>query len=111
MIAGEEVCVLRPVLGEPDAYGEPEVERWERQPVPCAIVAPSPTADLGPERPHGTSRGLTVHLPASVAGSLRGCRLEARGRLWDVVGDPEPYTEAGCPLPWVRPVEVEAVDG
>lgn len=106
--------MLRPVLGEPDAYGEPEVERWEREDVENALVAPRDAgadADLGPERPHGTTRAVTVHLPASVSGSLRGCRVEARGRLWAVVGDPEPYTQANCPLPWVRAVEAEAVDG
>lgn len=106
--------MLRPALGAPDAYGEVQVVGWGREEVPDALVAPRDTgasADLGADRPNGTTRGLTVHLPASVSGSLRGCRVEARGRLWRVVGDPEPYTEENCPLPWVRAVEVEAVDG
>ena len=113
MLATEAVTVLRPVEGPEDSYGAPALS-WEPEPVAGALVAPrdaGASSDLGPGRPNGTTRGLTVHMPASVAGSLRGCLVEARGRRWRVVGDPEPYTGGNCPLPWARAVEVEAVDG
>lgn len=87
-----------------------EISEWVPEGIADVVVAP----DAGDEvtesnRPEGTSASLTLHFPETWTGSLRGRRVWLRGREWEVLGDPEPYTE-GC-LGLNRPVRVRRVEG
>jgi hypothetical protein len=112
-IRGETVRVLSPVEGPPDAMGAASTS-WDPVEVADVLVCPrdpGAAADLGAERPNGTTAGLTLHFPKSFSARLRGCRVEARGELWDVVGDPFPLTAENCPGKWWYPVDVEVTNG
>lgn len=76
------------------------------------LVAPGACSDLDASRPEGARVALTLHFPKSWCGaSLKGARVDLRGRRFRVVGDPVPYTASNVPGGYNMPVEVEAVDG
>ncbi len=109
LFATEQVTVIRENisydnLGEP-TYGEPERE------VVDALVQPGSTADLDATRPNGVEVVFTLHFPKSYTKSLQGCHVEVRNDVYEVIGDPQPYTEDNTPGTWNRPVEVKRVDG
>ena len=112
MIQGERVTLFVPVKGSEDSYGVPSVE-WRAQRVfENVLVAPAGTADLEPGmRADGDSVSLTLHFPKTYTGSLRSCRLAVRGVMYEVVGDPQPYTDQNVPGAWNRPVTVRLVEG
>ena len=109
LIPDEPVRVVRPApaldaLGEP-AGGAPALEE-----VRC-VVCPGPTSDLDASRPNGVSVAYTLHFPKSYAADLRGCSVEVRGAVYDVVGDPQRTAVAATPGAWNMPVEVTRADG
>lgn len=105
---GRTVTVFRPVEAGRDAFNAAVVD-WVPEAVPNVLFAPMSTADLGEERPNGEESRLRLHFPGSYTASLRGCRVEAMGKLWAVVGDPLRIPDS--PLPWDREVEAVRVDG
>lgn len=110
LMRGEKVTVLRPEV----TYDEhmDEVTEWGREEVPNVLVAPSSATDVDATgRPHGTDSTLTLHFPKPWGESLRGCRVEVRGRAYEVVGDPTPYEEANCPTLWWYAATVSRVEG
>lgn len=109
-MTGESVTVLRPVQSGEDAFGRAMVE-WVPEQVGGVLVAPGPTSDAGAERPDGVRSTIRLHIPKGYTASLRGCRVEALGRAWDVVGDPLPMPDGLCPGPWDREVEGVAAYG
>ena len=110
LLATEQVAVLRPQASYDD-LGEPTFEEPSREEVPGVLVQPGATSDLDASRPNGVTVAYTLHFPKGYAKSLRGCSVELRGDVFDVVGDPAPYTEANVPGPWSMPVEVTRADG
>lgn len=109
-MTGKTVTVHRPAVVGTDAFGADVVE-WSAEPVRNVLVAPSATAALGAERPNGSETRVLLHFPRAYTASLRGCRVEAYGRLWEVVGDPLPLQGMAAAFPWDRPVEAVRVDG
>ncbi len=114
LLRGETVRVLQYVEGEPDRYGEPTGE-WVGRAVANVLVCPADTADsdesLGADRPHGTRHSYALHFPKSYKGPLRGCRVEVRGEVLEVEGDPLAYAAALTPGDWDRRAKATAVRG
>lgn len=112
MIVGETVTVRAYESSGEDDFGA-EIREWgDEATVPNVLIAPSSTADLtGSTRPDGVSVDLTLHFPRTYTAPLRGRRVMVRGVLYDVVGDPVPYTDANTPTAWDRPVDCTEVDG
>ena len=109
---GERVSVLARSGEQIDEMGILVTEWTTRAVVDDVLVAPSSTTDLdGSTRPEGTRTTWVLHFPRTLTGSLRGCRVQVRGRLMEVVGDPQPYSEALTPTRWDRPVYVQEVGG
>lgn len=105
----EQVTVVRDNvsyddLGEP-IYGDPEREQVD------VLVQPETTTDLDATRPNGVEVVFTLHFPKSYTKSLQACHIEVRGDIYEVVGDPQPYTPENTPGNWNLPVEVKRVDG
>nr|DAK91787.1 MAG TPA: head closure knob [Caudoviricetes sp.] len=112
MIHGERVTVFAQVKGSEDSYGVPSVEYRAQRAIENVLVAPSGTADLEPGmHPDGDAVTLTLHFPKAFTGSLRSARLAVRGVMYEVVGDPQPYTDANVPGAWNRPVQVRLIEG
>lgn len=112
MIHGERVTLFVPVKGSEDSYGVPSIEYRAQRTIENVLVAPSGTADLEPGmRPDGDSVTLTLHFPKTYTGSLRSARVAVRGVMYEVVGDPQPYTDQNIPGPWNRPATVRLVEG
>lgn len=109
LFATEQVTVIRDdvsydELGEP-IYGEPSKE------VVDVLVQPGSTADLDAMRPSGIEVSYTVHFPKTYKNPLKKCRIEIRNEIYEVIGDPQPYTAANTPGNWNMLVEVKRVDG
>lgn len=112
MIQGERVTLFAQVKGSEDSYGVPSIEYRAQRTIENVLVAPSGTADLEPGmRPDGDSVTLTLHFPKTYTGSLRSARVAVRGVMYEVVGDPQPYTDQNIPGPWNRPATVRLVEG
>lgn len=112
MIQGERVTLFVPVRGPDDSYGVPSVEWRAQSAIENVLVAPSGTVDLEPGmHPDGDSVMLTLHFPKTFTGSLRSARVAVRGVMYEVVGDPQPYTDQNIPGPWNRPATVRLVEG
>lgn len=112
MIHGERVTVFAQVKGSEDSYGVPSVEYRAQRAIENVLVAPSGTADLEPGmHPDGDAVTLTLHFPKAFTGSLRSARLAVRGVMYEVVGDPQPYTDANVPGAWNRTVQVRLIEG
>ena len=95
-------------LGEP--IGSEASREASREAVRC-VVCPGATSDLGADRPNGIQVAYTLHFPKTYRGDLRGCSVEVRGEVFDVVGDPMRTAEAATPGPWNMAVEVARADG
>lgn len=93
-----------------DDLGEPIGSEASSEAVRC-VVCPGATSDLGAERPNGVRIAYTLHFPKTYRGDLRGCSVEVRGEVFDVVGDPMRTAEAATPGPWNMAVEVARADG
>lgn len=108
---GETVTVHTPQWGT-DAAGNDVVTSWSTQAVSDVLVAPGPRNDIvETNRPHGVEVRFTLHFPKSYNSNLRGCKVTVRGRDYQVIGDPQPYTLENTPTRWWLPVEVVDVDG
>lgn len=112
MIQGERVNLFIPVQGSADSYGVPSIEWREHGVIENVLVAPSGTSDLDPGmHPDGDSTLLALHFPKAFIESLRGMRIVVRGKTWEVVGDPQAYSDQNVPGEWNRPVTVRLVEG
>ena len=112
MIQGEQVTLFAQIKGSEDSYSMPSVEWRAQRAIENVLVAPSGTADLEPGmHPDGDAVTLTLHFPKTFTGSLRAARLAVRRVMYQVVGDPQPYTDENVPGAWNRPVTVRLVEG
>lgn len=110
LISGEEVTVLTPSTTY-DGHMD-EVTTWDEQVVENVVVSPSSTSDADEaSRPHATQAALTLGFPKAFSAPLRGCRVRVRGRLFSVIGDPQPNSLENCPTPWWYTASVEVCDG
>lgn len=109
---GARVQVLARQRSGTDELGAPVVEWVVEAEVSNVLLAPASTADLtGSTRPDGTVVDVVAHFPKTYTASLRGRRVRALGRVFEVVGDPLPYDPALTPTPWNRPVDLKEVSG
>lgn len=110
LIHGEQVTVIRREVIR-DELGEPETVETARDTVANVVVAPGATSDLDASRPEGVTVSYTLCFPKTYAGDLKGCTVKVRGTEYEVVGDPQRYTEENTPGDWNLTVEVTRTDG
>lgn len=85
--------------------------------VPDVVVSPTNTTSKPHEGDHrdGVSVSFRLALPADFDYDLHGAMIEIRGKLYDVIGDPQRYTPDDLPdygqWPWNLKVEVCRHDG
>lgn len=96
LLATAEVSVIRPVDGEADPFGAP-VRTSETETVSGVLPQPGSTSDGDTDRPDGVSVDMTFHFPRGYGKSLRGCSIAYGGRVYRVVGDPQPYLSENAP--------------
>lgn len=107
---GEAVIVYdREITGYNDL--NEAVYDWLEQERLCALVAPSQTQDLKEERPEGIKTTLTLYFPSTYTDSLAHKRIDVRGQMYAVVGDPIAYDQNIVPGAYNRVVEVVRVEG
>lgn len=111
MIFGERVGLRVRQSGSVDEFGNERAEYGWPQTVNNVLVAPTSSQDLGAERPDGDATIMTFHFPKTYIGSLKGCLIGWGGRYWEVIGDPQPYSEDSTPGVWNRPVQARLVKG
>jgi len=110
-LIGETVTVRIPGTGEADPFGG-TTTTWTEATVSDVLVQPGTSADLSDSnRPDGMTVDMTLHFPKTFAQEMRGAEVVARGHVYTVVGDPQPYTVADCPTRWNYPVGVTRSDG
>ena len=109
LIATETVTAHVPSV-ERDDLGEPEYGKPREIEIDGCIVQPGATSDMDASRPNGMHVAFTVYMPNQDF-DLRGCSLSVRGRVYRVVGDPQPFTGGNVPGGRNLTVEVEAADG
>lgn len=102
MIKGETVTVYRPGATLTDAFGAP-VKTWTAETVENVVRHPAEAKDYTESnRPEGTIIGWVLHFPKTYTASLRECRVEVEGELYDIEGDPQAYMLVNTPTPWNR---------
>lgn len=110
LLRGETVTVIRPNVTNDD-LGEPIYGKPLRVDVSGVLVAPGSTAALDATRPNGVTVYFSLGFPKTFKESLRGCSVVVRGREYQVIGDPQPYTPENIPGPYNYTVEVTRTDG
>lgn len=111
MIKGEEVTVYRPGATLTDAFGAP-VKTWTAEKVSNVVRHPAEAEDYtDSNRPEGSVIGWVLHFPKDYTASLRECRVEVEGELYDIEGDPQAYMIANTPTPWNRRVYAVRTEG
>lgn len=93
-----------------DDLGDLVADETTSTDVACVVV-PGSTSELDAMRPNGVVVSYTVHFPKTWKASLRDAQVVVRGVAYQVVGDPQPYTDGNCPGDYDRPVEVTRTDG
>ena len=97
MLKGEQVVVLRP--SKTAGSGKYNAQ----------TATPSDVQDS--TLPNAVSIDLTAYFPRGYSQSLRGCRIRARDRVWQVVGDPIPFDGGITPTRWNLAVNLHRTDG
>ncbi len=110
IISGEAVTV-RNVSKAYDELGEPVGETATETTVANVVVAPGATSDLDSTRPEGVRVAYTLCFPKGADVSLKGATVTVRGTDYEVVGDPQRYTEDNTPGDWNLTCEVTRADG
>lgn len=80
---------------------------WESETV-AGVLPGVPTTEGGTSGAASTS--VEFHFPRGYGESLAGAWIEWRRRLFQVVGDPQPYLEANVPGRWTMPAKATARD-
>lgn len=96
MIRGEAVEVMRF-----------DGAAWESETV-TGVLPGTPTTEGGTSGAASTS--VEFHFPKGYGGGLARAWLKWRGRVFQVVGDPQPYPEANVPGRWAMPAKATARD-
>lgn len=111
MIFGERIVLQARQSGSLDEFRNERAEYGSAQTLSNVLVAPSSSQDLGAERPDGNATVMTFHFPKTYVGSLKGCLIGWKGRWWEVIGNPQPYSKDSTPGVWNRPVQARLVEG
>lgn len=111
MIFGDRIILRARQSGSVDEFGNERAEYGSAQTLNNVLVAPSSSQDLGAERPDGDATVMTFHFPKTYIGGLKGCLIGWKGRWWEVIGDPQPYSKESTPGMWNRPVQARLVEG
>ena len=111
---GETVkLVCRQAAGR-DPFNNEVFEECETE-VENVLVQPAGTQDdTDSNRPEGIKAKYLLLFPKAFAygsGSLRGTKIEVRGKRYKVIGDPGCYDGKNCPTDWCMPVHVGDIDG
>lgn len=85
-----ETDAARDTWGELKALAGSSVEGED---VAGVIVRPSTARETEDGRVHGTEAAYTLYFPKGTEVDLRGARVMLRGRMYDVIGDPQKYPE------------------
>lgn len=96
MIRGEAVEVMRF-----------DGAAWESETVP-GVLPGTPTTEGGTSGAASTS--VEFHFPKGYGAPLARAWLKWRGRVFQMMGDPQPYLEANVPGPWAMPAKATARD-
>lgn len=76
------------------------------------LVTFTTTETVDVTRMHAHALTATFYLPRSWQfQSLRGAHIEARGRMFRVLGDPQPPGSGMTPTAWGLEVQAECVEG
>lgn len=78
---------------------------WESETV-MGVLPGTPTTEGGMSGAASTS--VEFHFPRGYGESLAGAWLKWRGRMFQVMGDPQPYLEANVPGRWTMPAKATA---
>lgn len=72
------------------------------------LVEPKAQLDMSTINTSQEISAYTLHFPKTCTflDNLRGARVEVRGEMYRVLGNPKKYTEANTPTPWIMPVDV-----
>lgn len=107
-----EAVLVRRTQNGVDSYNdpvyidcEPEMVRVLAQPNSFSEYS----SELGADRPEGSRISMKLCLERSVEGSVKGADIKLEGKVYRVIGDPQPYPK--CPTRFNRIVEAELVDG
>lgn len=112
MIRGESVTVLHPSKTDGNGKYNAQTAEWSDEPVDDVLLGTAAPADVQDgTRPNALSVDLTAYFPRGYTKPLRGCRIRARGRVWQVVGDPIPYDGGLAPTKWNLAVNLHRTDG
>lgn len=111
MIFGDRISLRVRQSGSLDEFRNERAEYGSAQTVSNVLVAPSSSQDLGAERPDGDATIMTFHFPKTFIGKLKGCLIGWKGKQWEVIGDPQPYSRDSTPGMWNRPVQARLVEG
>ena len=116
MIRGTSITVLRPTSAETDRLGNAVPGGYVAETVENVLIAEPSTEEMESDRPFGTVRTATLHIPKTYQKGLEGCIVQLPG-VWfreggyHVVGDPIPYMEENTPTDWWCPVGVRSANG
>lgn len=111
MIRGTQVTVIFKTADSVDDMNMP-VYSESRETVEDVLVGPSSTDDTpGGQRQAGDRTEIALYFPKTFTRSLRGCEVEAVGKTWRVLGNPQPYMDVNTPTRWNRKAIVALVEG
>lgn len=111
MIQGEAIVVMRPSSEEVDPFGSP-IKAYSSETVENVVIHPSDPSDYtDSNRPEGATIQWVLHFPKTFTDSLRECKVEVRGEVYDIEGDPMPYMDVNTPTPWNRRAYALRIEG
>lgn len=72
------------------------------------LVVPKAQIDMNTINTSQEICAYTLHFPKTCTflDGVRGARIEVRGEMYRVLGNPKKYTEANTPTEWIMPVDV-----
>ena len=111
MIFGETIQLRDRQSGSLDEFGNERVAYRPVISINNVLVAPTSSQDLGAERPEGDATIMTFHFPKTYIWQLKGCLIGWKGKWWEVIGAPQPYSKDSTPGVWNRPVQARLVEG
>ena len=112
MFSGESVTIKRPTY----AYDEnhDRIETWTDETLSNVLFG-RPTTEQMDEamRLYSVEISYTLGIPNTYLPSLRGCKVyrSRDGKMYRILGDPQPRPIENCPTPWNREASAVIVDG
>lgn len=111
VIKGETIDVFVPSSQVQDAFGAP-IKTYTKVSVDNVVRHPAEAEDYtDTNRPEGTVIGWVLHFPKTYTASLRECKVEVEGQMYDIEGDPQAYMLVNTPTPWNRKAYAVRTEG